>query len=1297
VSNGTVERSATLGRLVVGAATELARPSIGIGYELGRVPIALRPEPVDLLRPDDLLLLRCSFVNLRWGPAEPDGAPTLIRAAGNRPAYLIVRFPSQHIIERAYFETSKDIPVEPAPDPPVVENADEKVQPLPVWASLAGPTALVFRVQQERIRYTTEGILDAMSRLELSVAPNALPPRDNRLVPWRDMIDVGNLDVVLLARRGRSGGGGRRATGRSRAGRSREVDLVSDAVALARASRTALVLERRFGTESALRTIAGTRIGGLIGIDRVIDVGIRRLPKPEPAPPDETQTAIELPWRLIVSPNVHGAWAHSPTAIEHDGRLELWHTRMGTRGTAPDGTPIVLETPQRERAIRAIWARDFDELGSSFPYKTRPNAATDFPRANSLDDRPLGRTSLNSRDRMMLVHETANFKLTRNQAAWNPPAVPVERLMLSTMGGWLESRVMIPSLPDPPFSIEEWKHVAAMGRDHEVKVVYAGYLLPFGHRASLVKVTERKIKPAPDGRLVAYLFQRMFIIVREPEKQFGSTPALSGGVRPDLAMPLATVRILTRVTPDLDPPGELPDDPNDDALTLFVPYVANAAFPFKILAVDREGNAAEFRAPLAFIERSRTRPISTLSGALDAYNKLKSDRRMPLNGQRLAFAESQTADDTILTTDGLTFDAKILAKLPANVDDVAFLPTLNKADVVVPAMSALAGANQVVALDYPIDYLKRGFTDNTAQVFFQVKDGLSTALEFAGQSNRSGGFVTPSLNVTGLSRLTGPIGGNIADAIGTASSIGQFKPDQFFAGVGARLFGVVKLSDLLKQLPFDPDNVPSFVGQALDLATTLADNARRLMLAVDQVEATIGNTATQLKAELATFASDFAAFTGNPSGAINKNKVEADLLAIKARLDQILPELEAATSLPRAQLEQALGLVRRLQDQLATVNQAVAFIERLAKGELLPEVVSARLDWSTQIPRYKLGAPTTPVPSVADAIISPVNAAGAPIENATLTLAVDLQAPTAPGKDPSALVSCSISAIDLQLIAPETFLVLHFKKFEFSLVPGKKPDVNVVLADNAIEFKGPLKFVETLKDVIPFDGFSDPPFLDVTAEGIEAGFTMAIPNLSVGIFSLENISIGAKLKVPFIDDSLQVGFNFCTRENPFRLSVMLFAGGGFVGVTVTPAGVKVLEAALEFGAAISVNFGVASGSLSAMAGIYFKIETTANGEECTLTGYFRLRGEVDVLGLISASIELYLALSYESATNKAVGQATLTIEVEVAFFSTSVKISAEKRFAGSGADPTFLQQMGLRPGAPAGEPRPWDVYARAFA
>ena len=68
-------------------------------------------------------------------------------------------------------------------------------------------------------------------------------------------------------------------------------------------------------------------------------------------------------------------------------------------------------------------------------------------------------------------------------------------------------------------------------------------------------------------------------------------------------------------------------------------------------------------------------------------------------------------------------------------------------------------------------------------------------------------------------------------------------------------------------------------------------------------------------------------------------------------------------------------------------------------------------------------------------------------------------------------------------------------------------------------------------------------------------------------------------------------------------------------MTITPKNFRVLEAAFEFGAAIALDFGVASGSVSIMAGIYFKLETIDDGHiDATLTGYFRLRGEVDVLG-----------------------------------------------------------------------------------
>ena len=55
-------------------------------------------------------------------------------------------------------------------------------------------------------------------------------------------------------------------------------------------------------------------------------------------------------------------------------------------------------------------------------------------------------------------------------------------------------------------------------------------------------------------------------------------------------------------------------------------------------------------------------------------------------------------------------------------------------------------------------------------------------------------------------------------------------------------------------------------------------------------------------------------------------------------------------------------------------------------------------------------------------------------------------------------------------------------------------------------------------------------------------------------------------------------------EHPFMLSVAMLGGGGYFLMTATPQGVSV-EASLDFGANISVNLGVASGNVSAVAGL----------------------------------------------------------------------------------------------------------------
>jgi hypothetical protein len=261
------------------------------------------------------------------------------------------------------------------------------------------------------------------------------------------------------------------------------------------------------------------------------------------------------------------------------------------------------------------------------------------------------------------------------------------------------------------------------------------------------------------------------------------------------------------------------------------------------------------------------------------------------------------------------------------------------------------------------------------------------------------------------------------------------------------------------------------------------------------------------------------------------------------------------------------------------------------------------------------------------------------------------------------------------------------ERIMFAASTGKKTDVDVAIGD--LQWKGILGFVDDLRQLIPLDGFSDPPSLTVDESGISSGFSVELPNLAIGVFNLSNLSLAADIKLPFLGTAPSVGFAFCSRERPFVLGVMIFGGGGFFGIRLNPKeGVVLLEAALEFGAYAAIDFVVASGSVSCMAGIYFRLESS-NG---SLTGYLRIRGEVDVLGLISAAIEMYMGLTYEFGSGKVLGQATISVEVEVLMFSETVKISAERRFAGSAGDPTFAQALG-----PYSNDGPWVAYCQAFA
>jgi hypothetical protein len=273
------------------------------------------------------------------------------------------------------------------------------------------------------------------------------------------------------------------------------------------------------------------------------------------------------------------------------------------------------------------------------------------------------------------------------------------------------------------------------------------------------------------------------------------------------------------------------------------------------------------------------------------------------------------------------------------------------------------------------------------------------------------------------------------------------------------------------------------------------------------------------------------------------------------------------------------------------------------------------------------------------------------------------------------------------------FIIIWFDGLRFKASRGKKPDVAVDMhpGDEAIVFGGPLEFVNDLRKFIPSNGFSDPPSLQVTPSGIAATFSLGLPSIQVGIFALSNVSIGAGFALPFDSKPVEVKFNFSERQHPFSLTISLFGGGGFFAIGIGTEGVREIEAALEFGAAIAIDLGVASGGVEVKAGVYFHWLDTGSSKTVELTGYVRLHGELSILGIISASLTFNLQLTYlkEGTKSTVFGEATLTIEIEVLFFSVSVSATCRREFAGSPSDPTFVDLI------PA--PSVWADYCAAFA
>ncbi len=1242
--------------------------------------VLLNSAAAAMLRPEDLVVLIFQFEGLSVKPAPPNSGQPATLVRGTALAKIIVWFQPQNITEEAFFETAGGYPVAKGNDnDPDKANEGKDGMPgvpapyvPPVQSRMAGLSRVAFEVPSSvsSINCTLEELLKLCGQLDMHVAPHALPPK----TPNWYLVEPGIIGSGVLKYAGNSF--------KMQLDASKGVALGGAAVNKAATSRVSkasqLIVASRAGALDKINKGSGSYLSlNDAKYDEVLNkyYGGIAITRPPFRAPLLNETAIEAPYHLFISPNKFGAWAHAlkPVYGPRTGRVELWHTRLGVRDNGK-----VDELDPRLRTIRAIWATE-----------VKPGTETIVPdHSNS----PF-RMSLDGFDRVNIANLSSNFTLLYgpSRKQYDPLPIAVDRLMLSSMGAWMNVRGAWPRQTLPSgFSVEEWRHRGTMGRDHYVRVVYAGFLFPFGHYASLIKVTERKLQPHPGNPSVkvAYMRQRMFIVVREPEKVLRNSDLvmkdlLSGtdGINIDLQMPFTSARITTLVTPNLDPP-ELSEIWPGKLQSAFWPRVNNKDFLFHMVLKDVGGNNVEVSVPLVFLgkeENDRPWASTLVDDIAKKYEEPGNEarRKRAISGQQMAFTESVKPGDTQFAADGVTFGVQVpQATAYDNIPAAKprFFPVVRAAELRLPVAKHMTGSNLPTTVRFSDIFLKNGYTSgNPGQVFLELLPGKELNLDFNGKGDKSGALVKPNMKISALSRLAGPIAGD--NAVSKFGGSGKFDPKDFFgsfaAGIPAKLFGVIDIWDIVQEIGLDAaDLIPKFVTEALDAVEGFLNDVEAFLSYVSEIIKAGGAFATKVLKLKDDINAILAAVTNLPDlpGAIDT--FITDLNALGTGYISI-PKVADMQDTIRREAEKKLNQFRKLIDSGAEFLDAV---QNFIKAVENIKEMKVKFEWKPALTSWGFD-PSHPLF---------INSNGG--KPAHFVISVEVRAKTDGNTEASIDAICGLENFTLDLIAPASFIKLKFNKVQFVALAGKKPEVDVDLA--GIEFVGPLSFVEALKSLIPLDGFSDPPGIDVTAEGIKASFSIALPNIAFGVFSMQNMSLGAGFCIPFIGNPLSVNFNFCTRENPFILTVSMIGGGGFFGITLDPGGVQLLEAAFEFGASLALDFGVASGEVHVMGGFYFKLQ----GKEGSLIGYFRVGGSVNVLGLITASIELRLELIYEFSSGKCVGRATLTIEIEIIFFSFSVEISCERKFAGSNGDPSFRQLM-----EPEAEWNPWNEYCDAFA
>ncbi|MER9565791.1 hypothetical protein [Mesorhizobium sp. M0571] len=191
--------------------------------------------------------------------------------------------------------------------------------------------------------------------------------------------------------------------------------------------------------------------------------------------------------------------------------------------------------------------------------------------------------------------------------------------------------------------------------------------------------------------------------------------------------------------------------------------------------------------------------------------------------------------------------------------------------------------------------------------------------------------------------------------------------------------------------------------------------------------------------------------------------------------------------------------------------------------------------------------------------------------------------------------------------------------------------------------------------------------------GVAATLDLVLPPIQTGAFGISDLSLHVLFGVAALPrfeivSELSVG----TRLAPFALNVWILNGGGYLTQSLSylptskphPLMRYTLDIGIVVGLGIGFSFGVVSGGVWVQVGCSVAFTwITGSGSTTAMRVFLLVRGNVDVAGLITASILLLFEVTYDG--DSMIGAGTLSIRVKIScFYTLSVAQHVEYVFAG---------------------------------